>query len=63
MAEASVRSPCISVCVLDSNDICEGCYRSGEEISNWGLLNDEERMKVIELTAQRFRASQKNTLL
>ena len=36
-------SPCVSICALDENDICVGCFRSGGEISIWGLLSDEEK--------------------
>ncbi|MEX1032521.1 MAG: DUF1289 domain-containing protein, partial [Cellvibrionaceae bacterium] len=36
MADIPVKSPCISICLLDEEDICVGCYRSGSEISRWG---------------------------
>ena len=35
--EAAVKSPCISVCALDEEDICMGCFRSLREISDWVL--------------------------
>ncbi len=45
--EAPVVSPCVSICVLDGDDICTGCHRSGEEIREWVLLNNTERRAVI----------------
>jgi len=41
-----VRSPCISVCVLDENDICDGCYRSAQEITDWIELSIPQKKAV-----------------
>ncbi|MAY15871.1 MULTISPECIES: DUF1289 domain-containing protein [Oceanospirillaceae] len=48
-----VRSPCVSICALDENDVCVGCYRSGEEISRWGRYSDDERRAVLQKVAAR----------
>ena len=33
------KSPCINVCKLDPNsNLCEGCLRTSEEISNWSNI-------------------------
>ena len=40
-------SPCISVCVLDENDVCQGCFRTGEEITDWWGMKDDDKLKVI----------------
>jgi len=45
--ETPVVSPCVSICVLDRDDICTGCHRSGEEIRDWVLLDNTERRAVI----------------
>ena len=58
-----VNSPCISVCVMDNNDICEGCYRSAEEITEWSFMTDEERLEVLTKVKERFKSSNKITLL
>ena len=50
-----VRSPCVSVCALDENDICIGCQRTGDEITDWGRLTNEERLQVLEKVAERER--------
>ncbi|SFM44423.1 DUF1289 domain-containing protein [Marinobacter zhejiangensis] len=50
-----VRSPCVSVCALDADDICIGCHRSGDEILRWTQMNDHERREVLERVAERER--------
>ena len=54
---ASVPSPCIGVCVLNIDDHCEGCYRSADEITRWGALDDARRRAVLENTLERMRAA------
>lgn len=46
-------SPCVSICALDENDVCVGCFRTGGEISIWGLLSDAERDEVYRRIALR----------
>ena len=48
-----IKSPCIFYCVV-KNEVCHGCGRSLEEIEEWMLLNDEERLKVIEVAKKRL---------
>ncbi len=50
---AELRSPCIGQCVLDSADICTGCFRSGMEIAEWGVLSDDEKRSVLSNVRQR----------
>ena len=57
MIEERVSSPCISICVLDEEDICEGCYRSALEITDWSTLDDEARRAVLVLCQQRAHGS------
>ncbi|WP_339753457.1 DUF1289 domain-containing protein [uncultured Marinobacter sp.] len=54
-----VHSPCVSICALDECDICVGCHRSGDEITLWTRLNNEERREVLEKVAER----EKNSLI
>lgn len=56
-AEKPVRSPCVSVCALDEDDICAGCYRSGQEISRWGNYSNAEKREVLALASVRARAN------
>ena len=48
-----VASPCIDICELDDDNICVGCYRSIEEIVDWGMLDDTEKSVIIELANTR----------
>ncbi len=51
--EAPIKSPCISVCALDDNDICTGCFRSGDEIRDWGSYSNPQRREVLSLIHER----------
>jgi len=53
-----VRSPCVSVCALDENDICIACQRSGMEISQWGAMSNEQKRDVMQKVARRERGEQ-----
>lgn len=45
----TVQSPCISVCALDEDDLCTGCFRTLREISDWSeYSNQEKRERVVE---------------
>ncbi len=52
-----VKSPCVAICALDNNDVCIGCYRSGEEITAWGELDNEQKREVLKKVAVRELAS------
>ena len=56
MSLPSPQSPCISVCALDENDICMGCYRSAEEITDWFMASDEEKYRILERVRERREA-------
>lgn len=51
--EQPVKSPCISVCALDSEGMCTGCFRTGEEIRLWGAYTNVERREVLTLAHAR----------
>ncbi len=51
--ERPVRSPCVSVCALDAHDICIACQRSGQEISRWGAMDNNEKRAVMHKVARR----------
>ncbi|MFT6551303.1 MAG: putative Fe-S protein YdhL (DUF1289 family) [Zhongshania marina] len=56
LKEKPVASPCVSVCALDDQDICTGCYRSLQEIGDWSEMNNERKREVIILANQRCRS-------
>lgn len=41
-------TPCIGTCRLDERGYCVGCLRTGEEIGRWRLMNDAERLHVMQ---------------
>ena len=44
---SSVESPCIQVCTLSDN-VCLGCYRTGEEVREWLRATDERKIEILE---------------
>lgn len=57
MTDAAPKSPCISVCVLDDDDICVGCYRSAQEITDWSMLSDAQKREVLHKARERLQSS------
>ena len=51
--EVVIPSPCVDICALDKRDICIGCQRTGEEISRWGIMSNEEKTQVLRKIALR----------
>ena len=54
--DSVVPSPCIDICELDEGSICLGCYRAIEEIAGWGMLDNAEKLEIIELSNKRRNA-------
>jgi len=52
-----VGSPCVSICMLDEQDVCTGCFRTANEITDWNELDDDARLAVIATTHKRMRAA------
>ena len=43
-----IKSPCTAVCKIDyENGYCIGCNRTIEEITNWSILNDQQKKKIL----------------
>lgn len=44
---APVPSPCVSVCRLEPvNSLCEGCFRTLDEIAAWSVMTDADKRLV-----------------
>jgi len=56
MSESEPGSPCISVCVLDDDDICTGCYRSADEIADWFMASAEHKREMLRRARERREA-------
>jgi predicted Fe-S protein YdhL (DUF1289 family) len=51
-----VPSPCISVCRMDAaSGLCEGCFRTLDEIAAWGLASEEDKRQVWRRLVERAR--------
>jgi len=59
MTDYTVKSPCNGVCTLDPADkICLGCFRTGPEIGDWRVSNDERRREILAMAEERKSARQ-----
>jgi uncharacterized protein len=53
--DGDVPSPCLSVCRMDpAKELCEGCYRTLDEIAAWSRMRDEAKREVWEAIGQRI---------
>jgi predicted Fe-S protein YdhL (DUF1289 family) len=48
--QTPILSPCIGVCELRADGLCEGCPRTGAEIALWRSMSDGERRFMMEHT-------------
>jgi uncharacterized protein len=55
---AAALSPCVRNCCLDDDDTCLGCFRSLEEIKEWGTANNHRRWVILEAAERRREAYQ-----
>ena len=51
--EELVSSPCVSICALDENDVCIGCFRSGSEITDWFMAPSAEKKAILARAKER----------
>ena len=46
-ASGETTSPCISVCQMSAaTALCEGCFRTGDEIAAWGIAGDDVKRAI-----------------
>lgn len=45
--EVKLSSPCVRNCCLDQRDICLGCFRSLEEITQWTQVDEQTRQSFL----------------
>jgi predicted Fe-S protein YdhL (DUF1289 family) len=51
------------VCALDANDICLGCYRSAQEITDWWMASAKEKQDILARCEERRQADSPVRLL
>lgn len=42
-----VPSPCRNVCRLNDESVCEGCWRTIDEITRWPKMSNEEKQSIL----------------
>jgi len=45
----AVQTPCIGVCTLNEDGLCDGCLRTGDEIGAWLAMGDAEREHLMDI--------------
>ena len=40
-------SPCVSICALDAEGTCLGCFRTGDEITDWFIADDARKREIL----------------
>ena len=54
MNDDDVPSPCVKICVVDeTREVCRGCYRTLDEISNWTTYTRAEKIALLDDLARR----------
>ena len=49
-----VASPCVSICnINDDSGLCEGCFRTLDEIAVWGQMDNAAKREVWRRITQR----------
>jgi uncharacterized protein len=54
----TIQSPCLRDCCLGDDLTCLGCFRSLEEIKEWGLVDADRRRVILQNARQRKAAYQ-----
>jgi predicted Fe-S protein YdhL (DUF1289 family) len=49
----STQSPCKRNCCLDDDSVCLGCFRTLEEIKEWGVADSHRRRIILQDARQR----------
>jgi predicted Fe-S protein YdhL (DUF1289 family) len=46
-ASKAVLTPCIGICRLGIDGLCEGCLRTSDEIARWMTMPEDERTRLM----------------
>ena len=60
---SAAQSPCVRNCCLDDEDTCLGCFRSLEEIKEWGLADAQRRLVILGNARRRREALQSSATM
>jgi predicted Fe-S protein YdhL (DUF1289 family) len=54
MSDLDIQSPCIGVCIMnDLSGLCQGCYRTMDEIQQWWDLDSHQKKEVLHKATER----------
>lgn len=56
-APPQVMTPCIGVCAMGEDGVCQGCFRTLAEITAWGSLGQAERQRIMDEVLPKREAS------
>jgi len=45
-AQESWASPCVGICVIRTDGLCDGCLRTLDEIARWSTASPAERRAI-----------------
>ena len=43
----AILSPCIGICRVGADGLCQGCLRTTDEIARWMFFTDAERERLM----------------
>lgn len=43
-----ILTPCIGVCTMNPQGLCDGCLRTLEEIAGWSQMDDSRRERLMD---------------
>ena len=44
--QSTVESPCVGVCQYNDEEVCQGCFRTSQEITDWFDMSNAEKEKT-----------------
>ena len=50
---ADIASPCVGVCVIGDDELCEGCARTLAEIAGWSAATPDAKRAMLARVAGR----------
>lgn len=54
MSQTDIQSPCIGICNIDDlSGLCQGCYRTLDEIQGWWDFSHEQKLAVVNKASER----------
>ncbi len=45
--QSTVESPCVGLCQYNDEEVCQGCFRPSQEITEWFDMSNDEKEKII----------------